>query len=63
MKTRKAKLIRSFDGEIWIDEEIKCVFHGFFQYQDSQEACAIAVVELENGSVQAVNSEYLIFEK
>lgn len=62
MKTRKAKLIRYFNGEEFIDEETNCTFHGFFQYQDINEARAIAIVELENGSVQTVDPEYLIFE-
>jgi len=60
-KPRQAKLTRYFNGKEFVEKEIKCVFHGFFQYQDRDETCVIAIVELENGIVQNVDPEYLVF--
>jgi hypothetical protein len=62
-KSRKAKLTRYFNGKEFIEKEVSCFFHGFFQYQDEKESCAIAIIELEDGSVQTVDPDNIVFEK
>lgn len=62
-RTRKAKLTKYYKNGIWVNEEIKVIFHGFFQYKDEYSADVIAVIEFENGIIQRVDLDYLVFEK
>lgn len=61
-KTRKAKLTSYFDGKEFINGEKKCLFHGFFQYQDEYTADVLAIVEFEDGIIQRIDPDYLVFE-
>ncbi len=61
MKPRKGytKVYKTEEG--WKKEKRNCLIHGFFDWSDRDEACPVAVIELDDGTIQVVAAEDVVF--
>lgn len=45
----------------WRKEKRSCLIHGFFDWSDRDEAGPVAVIEFDDGTVQVVGAENIVF--
>jgi len=61
MNSRKG-YVKSYKTEIgWKKEKKDCLIHGFFDWSDGSEMGLVAVVEFDDGTVQELPSEDVVF--
>ncbi len=61
MKPRKGYVKAYETEEGWKKEKKDCLIHGFFGWNDGYSAEPMAVVEFDNGTVQIVAAEDIVF--
>jgi len=61
MKPRRGYTKAYKAGEGWKKEKRNCLIHGFFDWSDRDEAEPVAVVEFDNGIIQVVAAEDVVF--
>ncbi len=61
MKPRKGYTKAYKTEEGWKKEKRNCLIHGFFDWSDRDEAGPVAVIELDNGTIQVVVAEDVVF--
>ena len=61
MKPRKG-YVKDYKTEIeWPEDKRNCLIHGFFNWSDRDEAGPVAVIEFDDGTVQVVAAEDVVF--